>query len=396
MADFDVGFGNEYLTPYQELRESRNLGQRALEAQVAANPLAQRDAAMLAEVAAPVVAPVTTAVAPNPFIRPPAPLSTMPVDKQIAWQQYQAEAAGKQAALETSALNQQIARQQSEFEIEGRRQAAELAGQTGTLKAEDIANYPLQRAELARKFPIGVTTDQAKAAFEPYERIYANALALDKETRNRVAEAQRINQQNRLETARKQAAELGEDALARFFEREKADPEAAITGVMQEGTALRQKNLEAQLINSGMTPQEIAQKFQRPEGFMYPAAEAAAKVRTNPQQEVSRVGNSLTDLMQEKREAGRKWTPMQEDALQRTYELYNQTLDRAGVRGMPRTGPTTATPTPTPAGAKPAPSPRPSATPPPPPLNPAYPEGWRDGKRYVQKPDGKWYLSKVQ
>ena len=400
------GYGTPYLTPYQELTETMGLGQRALEAQVAANPLAQRDAAVLAATAVP-VAPVMTAAVPNPLVRPPAPLSTMPIDKQIAWQQYQTETEGKQQALKRAALDQAVLSRQNELEIEGVRQATELIGQTGTLKGDDIVNYPLQVAELARKHPIGFSTPQAKAALAPYETIYQNTLALDKETRNRREEAQRVQQHSRLEAARKQAAELGEDASARFFEREKTDPESAITGVMQEGAALRQKNLEAQLINSGMTPEEITEKFQRPEGFMYPAAEAAAKVRVNPAQEASQAQKMFLELSEMRKEARYKpddpkpnsrWSPQLEEAFQNSFNYYNQMQaranKRAGVQGM---GTQLTQPVAVPVtGAKPAPAARPAATPAPPPLNPAYPEQWVGGKRYIKMPDGKLYLSKVQ
>ena len=219
--------------------------------------------------------------------------------------------------------------------------------------------------------------------------------------------AKRAEQKARLDIARASANERGPDALALFIEREKTDPNAAIAGEMQEGAKTRQRDIEARLASGGMTQDEIARRFQTPTGFMYGPAEAELKASRTPQQEANDARAMIIALGKQRQEAkllGQELSPAEEAAYQDAVTIYNaaqsRSRGRVGVQrdtegarqgeSLHRGYAQPAIP------AVPAqPAAKPSSTPPPPPLS-KYPEQWVKGKRYIQMPDGKLYLSKVQ
>ena len=53
--------------------------------------------------------------APNPLIGPPVPLSAMPIENQMAWQDYRNKATNQQLAEQGAILNQQVARREQEL-----------------------------------------------------------------------------------------------------------------------------------------------------------------------------------------------------------------------------------------------------------------------------------------
>ena len=397
---------SDYLTPYQELLESTRLGDRALEASLATNPLAQRDKAILAGASAPVVAaPIETGV-PNPLIGPPVPLSAMPIEKQMAWQDYRDETVKRQLAERGAILDQQAARREQEQKIKGDEQANELIARTPELDPSDVKNYPLLRAKLVRDLSAGSTTERAKNALAPLDAAYTTALSAHTQYKQAEEAAQRAEQKSRLDIARASANERGPEALSQFVEREKTDPEGAIAQELQGGAKTQQRDLEAQLISAGMSQEEVARRFQTPTGFMYGPAKAELKAARTPQQEITdaravitaygkRIGpDSLEPLSEEEKQIYQDALTVYNAGLSRSKSragVQRDTTDSGaregeslhrGYRAAPAAQQTAAA--------------KPSPTPPPPPLNPKYPEQWVGGKRYVQMPDGKLYLSKVQ
>jgi len=386
-----AGFGTPFLSPADELSESWNIADRQLEERQRNNPLARRDAAVLAAAGEPVGALAAAApaeVVPNPLVKPPSPLGAMPVAQQMAWQQYTALATKQQADLARSELERQIAQRGEEHRVKAIDQAKAIFDGTAGLDPTDHS-YPLRRADLVRQHPIGAMTEQGQRALGYLDQIYQNKVSLETQFQKAEDAARRTEDRSRLETARKQAAELGPDVLARFFDDAKVDPEKAISGVMQQAAQIEQANIQAQLQSGGMTQEEIAAKFGGTADvpFKYSAAKAETKMRMTPAQEAANIRSMYTTLASQRQKAGGfdpnfpdnpEWPLAREQIFLKAEADLNALLDRgtgrAGVQGVAPAAP--AIPS--------APQPAAAA-----PTSPPMAIG-KSGRKYIQL-NGAWY-----
>ena len=357
--------GSDLLTPSQKIAETYRLAPGGaadvgsnLSADVATmaaanrlnNPLlASRDAGLAP--AATEVAPVFTG--PNPFTRvplitPPVPISSMPIAQQMAWQDRAIKETADQRALEKQMLDIQIARRQEEQGMEAFKQGQALIARSGELNPGDIKNYPILRAKLAREHPLGAVAPEVSAALSQLDAAYENTLRTEMDITKAEEANRRIEERGRLSDARKTAADLGPEALARFSEREKRSPDEAITGVMQEAAKIKQANVTERLRAVGKTEEEIA-RYQTPEGFLFNAAEVEAGRGMTPKQQADQLLNVISVL--EKRRKDTMYTGATPDEkaeleanLKGAWAQYNTIQDRGriGVQGMPGGGEVTA------------------------------------------------------
>lgn len=409
---YGAGAPGSYLTPYQRDVQDNDLFQARLEARsgrapAADNPLIQ-SSSVLGQPAQQVV-PVPVDVSSNPLVPPPVPLSTMGTDQRIAWQQLNADALAKQAAHDKALIDQQIAQRQNEHGAEVLKQSRALIEESASLDPTDIKNYPLARAAIARKYPVGAGSDDVKAYFAPLDEIHKQTAGYDLWLKKEQEGQRQTTDQQRLVEARKQAEELGPEAIAKFFQLQKdKGNETAIQNVMEQGAVIKQANLVAQLQKAGMSPEEIASAYHggaTGKPFLYGAAEAEAKVRVPPGMESKRWADILGTLARQRTDArfdptdtepNPKWTPAQEEAYQNTFDQYNQSLNRSNRGGVLKyTPPPSAYTAPSSTIIVPPAATAPVATPTPTP-KPAAPEKQvsSDGRQLATKlPNGKWKIT---
>ena len=432
----------DYLTPYDELIEATNLGERTLTAARAQNPLYQRDAAILSGAPAPEV-PVASTAGPNP-LSPPVPLSTMGTEQRIAWQQLQDTQRAQQAALEKTMLDTEVTRTERELKDEERRQSIALIAEAPKLKEAvtkgDLDGYLTLKADFVSRYPVGSGSIEAQRAFKSFDDVIARKTSVEDEVKKAATARSEATRQRRIDAGYKDAEKQGADVLREYAAIIDKDPVKGPDDANKYLAVVQQRNITQGLRDAGLSDQDIVQRYgggQTGRPFDYQAASQGPKSRAFLATERNRAGSEVLALdkqrkgydptapdpyanaedwnedkeqiYQQKREYWRSLTPeigsnragvqnMSPGAIQvAQQQAFNYATTPAQIPARPAVPPqrvpitqqqARAVPTPT------APVTAPKAVPPP--LNPAYPEQWVGGKRYVQMPDGKLYLSKVQ
>lgn len=353
MADYD-----ELLTPYQRIREANQLGERALAAQTASdatravNPLTrERELTPAVAVEEPVTTGAVASPQPNPFIRPPLPISTMPLAQQMAWQDREDTKRKEQALLSEQLLRTDISRREDELKQKQTDQGRLMIAELDTLDPSKD-DYLRQKAALARKYPAAAGSVEVDRAFGPLDQIHAKLL----EHQGKAATAEetlKANfEQKRLEAGYKEADKLGPNVVREYSALASKDPDAANALLAKR----QQENLTTTMLQGGMTPADIA-KYGTGENFNYQAAQTALKTRGAASTEVTRATQLLTVLNELRTKSGFDpaealkrgkdpyvdapgWTPALEQAWTGAAEALNTAspqlpANRAGVNGIP-------------------------------------------------------------
>ena len=299
---------DKYLTPYQRIQESIGLGQRGLNAQVAAyearppvtpNPLLE-ERELLEQATVP-TAITTPPPRPNALVQPPVPLSTMPVTQQIAWQKLQDKTRADRATLEATLLKTDVDRRTSELREEEIAQSREMMKElpalqsvfkTGDTKAYE--NYPELKAELQRRFPAAAGSVEVDRVLNSLDARYNKLLSVDEGLRAAELNRKGAAQQKRMEAGYTEAEKLGEDVVREYAALAETSPKEA-----SEFLAKAQiENVKTQL-GGIYSPEEIARIYGG-EGtgreFKYAAALAAQKVRAAQAMEQQRATANFSTL----------------------------------------------------------------------------------------------------
>jgi hypothetical protein len=429
---------DELLTSFQRYQDQLGGGRRMFEAQVASdlsravNPLTrERELAQAATV--PVEEEPATAVTivpspqPNPFIRPPFPLATMPVEQQLAWQDREDARRKEQAALSAQLLATDVARKEQEIKQKAIDQGRAMIAEMDILDPSKD-DYLTQKAVLARRYPAAAGSLEVDRAFGHLDAIHAKLLEIQGKSKTAEEARAAAFEQKRLEAGYKQAEKLGPDVEREYAALIATDSKAANALLAKR----QQENLIATMAQGGMSPGEIA-KYGTGEGFQYQAAQEALKNRAAASTELARATTLFTALGKARAESGfdpaesikrgkdpyaeaSGWTPALEQAYTSATEALNAATpklpaNRAGVTGMEgaqegqslyrdyvRPAPVTST-GPLPAPVMPLVATRPPAAPAAAPqqalaLEPVGTQKVVNGVPIVKNKDGKWYKIK--
>ena len=270
---------NPYLTPGQELLEASAMANPFLGSSSGFGPLSQRS--LEAEAAYEEQA----SRLPNAMLAPPQGLSSLPLEKQMAWR----ENLAKEAQLDAQLLASESNRRRQELEDISRREGLELIKRSADLNPTR-PEYPAQKAALIRQFPGGANSEEAKVIFSDLDSRRKTVESAEQEEKKAREGAERTRGENNFTVARTEASSLGPEFLGNFLEISKAQgPDAAIAYVTREGARSKEAGLRSQLESQGLTPQEVTERYGggariplaeglvAPTPFQFPAAEEAAK-----------------------------------------------------------------------------------------------------------------------
>lgn len=367
---------------------------RIVERESLGNPLLFRPPAIGPAEAPP--APAEYAQANPLMVAPPRPMSQMPVEQQIAWQEYQTE-------REKSLLDKNIKARQEETELLTMSHGNELLNRLGDLdpKSED---YNVQRTKLLQQYPYAMRNQGAISQLGVYDEMNKNLRELGEAETTRKQEVERQLDATRLNQAYTLAAK-DPQRLAEFNAVVGKDPQAAIARVAELTADDERKNTIAQLRDLGFSDEVISRQFTTPEGqFLTEAAKKKVERETKTQEKISseqgKAVETYRDLAKARQAAyydpksatpNPDWTPEDESIF---------TAAKAKAASFYPQVATTAAPGTTPAPTA-GPSPTPSRTLAPAPVRArqasTYPEGYRhttgDG-RIFQVLNGKWLQMK--
>lgn len=364
--------------------------ERLTERESLANPLLFQPPAIGPAEAPPAPASSEYAQANPLMVAPPRPMSQMPVEQQVAWQEYQTE-------REKSLLDQNIKARQEETELLTMSHGNELLNRLGDLdpKSED---YNMQRTKLLQQYPYAMRNQGAISQLGVYDEMNKNLRELGE-----AATVRKQGIEDQLTTTRlNQAYTLAAkdpQRLAEFNAVVGKDPQAAIARVAELTAEEEKRNTIAQMQELGFSADRISRYITPGGQFLTKPAQAAVEQETKTKAgegtEQKRREDMYLNLIKRKGELqekeskeGELWKPEMQTYLD-TVEA--DVFKRAGAPPPPATvkspvAAPSATPSRTPAPA--LARARQAST---------YPEGYRhttsDG-RIFQVLNGKWLQMK--
>jgi hypothetical protein len=283
----------------------------------------------------------------NPLVRPPVPVREMPIEQQVAWEQYQRVGLANQAAQRRALFDEKVKRRDEQYELNTLDQADRFTESMGDLDPGH-PDYMLQRAQLAKKYPL--------AARDP--AVAKNLANLDETHKylQGVADEEKKYQRNKADTMLKErinqgyqlAQKAGPEVLAQFNQDVTADPERAIQSVADLTARSEQENTVADLTSLGLDPKQ----FYGPSGqFLAGHAKQAINLETKKQAgataEVKRQID-IMDAMSKVRDKAKAKDDSLTDEQKKTTPLewgedreaaYNQVISQAGASLLPRQQP---------------------------------------------------------
>jgi hypothetical protein len=340
-----MGRGDDSNDPYGGLYSpSQSLALASQQGQDLVNPLTTpANPASIAPTGQPESTVNTNAF--NPLLQPAFPIASMSPERQQRWMDVTQQAQTNQAAIDKAAMDMEISRREQAHKDEVRRQSLELINRSNELDPADLKGYPIARAKLARDFALGAGSEEVQRALKPLDDAFSAGRSLDTDYQKQLNAQVRLEENKRLDDARKTAIDLGPDQLADFFNTQKNEgTEAAIQKVTQAAAGVKQSNLIAQLKNAGLTEEQIQEKYgggTTGEPFKYAAAEYEAKQKVNPKLDHDRAVATFLQLQKQRDLDGtdpEKWTDLHEKAYQDSLIDVDQTgarvFNRAGVQGF--------------------------------------------------------------
>ena len=343
--DDDLGV----LSPFQQTIENANLSRvyvpTAPLVAPASNPLLSSpsdDSSLQPVTAAPSASSQATS---NPLVQPPFPVATMGTDQRLRWQEISQQAQQRQDAINKAAIDAEISRREEAHKAEIIQQTKGMIDRSAELDPSDLEGYPLARIKLARDFPLAAGTPEVQRGLAPLDDLHKQASGYETWYKKEAEKLSSTQGQDRLKDAKKTAADLGPDYLARFSQTQKdKGVEAAIDEVNATSGKAKQDDLIAQLKNSGLTEQQIQERYgggTTGQPFRFGAAEFEAKQKVDPKADHNRAVATFLQLQKQRDLDGldpAKWTDLHEKAYQDSLIDVDQTgarvFNRAGVQGF--------------------------------------------------------------
>ena len=329
----------------EELFQESNplsFSERLTEGAAQANPLMMGRPGLREQYSEPATVPVLEGISPevvaaNPLVRPPRPIKYMPVEQQIIWQERQAAALANQANLQDQLFQNKKSATAAQMELSRQAQSNAILD---SLKDLDPTrdDYEERRDKVLAANPIGAISPDVKNLFEYKDKAWDLRRSKRADQEKRILDTQETLRREALSQARKDAVEIGDPSLLEEVGRLSAEnPDLAVAKVSQVKSRLAQSNINTQLLQYGLSPEEIQSLYYDPSGH-FRADAAAARVKMEESKRVagekvaseSQLADIVTTLNKQKAEGlsptaqveGKSWTP--ED--QKMLDAYRQRL----------------------------------------------------------------------